>query len=136
MSHRSRKIAAADGPAEAEVSDTNLTSADMTQGSPESSTAHGVSAAQERARIAPESASGKVAPRPGSKLSLVLGLLESPEGASLVRLVEVTGWLPHTTRAALTGLRKRGYVVSSEKAKGADERSLSIYRVTAGKVAS
>lgn len=82
------------------------------------------------------SASGKAAPRPGSKLGIVLGLLEAPEGASLARLVEVTGWLPHTTRAALTGLRKRGYAVSSKKAKGADERSRSIYRVTAGKVAS
>jgi hypothetical protein len=35
--------------------------------------------------------------------------------------VAATGWLPHTTRAALTGLRKRGFVVSidrSDKARG------------------
>ena len=50
-------------------------------------------------------------PKADSKLGIVLGLLEEPAGASLGRLVSVTGWLPHTTRAALTGLRKRGFVV-------------------------
>ncbi len=35
-----------------------------------------------------------------------------------------TGWLPHTTRAALTGLRKRGYAVNREVADGG-----SVYRV-------
>jgi hypothetical protein len=29
-------------------------------------------------------------------------------GAALAELNSVTGWLPQTTRAALTGLRKRG----------------------------
>lgn len=47
----------------------------------------------------------------------------------LARLVEVTGWLPHTTRAALTGLRKRGYAVTSEKRLQADGRSLSVYHI-------
>ena len=41
-----------------------------------------------------------------SKISLVLELLRHEEGAALAELVEATGWLPHTTRAALTGLRK------------------------------
>ena len=50
-------------------------------------------------------------PKADSKLGIVLGLLEDPAGASLGRLVSVNGWLPHTTRAALTGLRKRGFVV-------------------------
>jgi hypothetical protein len=52
------------------------------------------------------------APRPSSKLATLLVLLERPEGATLERLVEATGWLPHSTRAVLTGLRKRGYVVT------------------------
>jgi hypothetical protein len=26
-----------------------------------------------------------------------------------------TGWLPHTTRAALTGLRKKGHVIEKTK---------------------
>lgn len=72
-----------------------------------------------------EPASG-VRPKPGSKLGIVLALLETPQGASLARLVEETGWLPHTTRAALTGLRKRGFAVVSEKTEGG---GASVYRV-------
>ena len=33
-------------------------------------------------------------------------------------LVAATGWLPHTTRAALTGLRKRGYAVGTAGRSG------------------
>jgi hypothetical protein len=65
-------------------------------------------------------------PRHDSKLGIVVGLLQQPEGASLARLVEVTGWLPHTTRAALTGLRKRGFVVSSSKAAGEKDTTYQI----------
>lgn len=50
-----------------------------------------------------------------SKASLVLGLLHRPEGATITQLVKATGWLPHTTRAALTGLRKKGHVISKAK---------------------
>jgi hypothetical protein len=40
-------------------------------------------------------------------------------------LVDATGWLPHTTRAALTGLRKRGYSVLLERQDGRP----SLYRI-------
>jgi DNA-binding MarR family transcriptional regulator len=53
--------------------------------------------------------------RTGSKKELVLGLLRRPVGATLDELVTATGWLPHTTRAALTGLRKKGHVVEKTK---------------------
>ena len=43
-----------------------------------------------------------------TKAALVLALLGREQGATLAELVEATGWLPHTTRAALTGLRKTG----------------------------
>jgi hypothetical protein len=65
-------------------------------------------------------------PKASSKLGIVLGLLEEPAGVSLDKLVEVTGWLPHTTRAALTGLRKRGFRI--ELQAGADGAG-SVYRV-------
>ena len=55
---------------------------------------------------------GRGEPRPNSKIAAVIGLLSRPGGATLADLIAVTGWLPHTTRAALTGLRKRGYVVA------------------------
>ncbi|MFG1284579.1 DUF3489 domain-containing protein [Xanthobacter autotrophicus] len=86
------------------------------------------------AKVTPASAAEPASgtrPTPGSKLGMVLALLEKPQGASLAKLVEVTGWLPHTTRAALTGLRKRGFAVVSEKAEGG---GASVYRLY-GKVA-
>jgi hypothetical protein len=74
-----------------------------------------------------EAASSGATPREGSKTALVLGLLGRAEGAALEDLVTATGWLPHTTRAALTGLRKRGYAVRREKRAGGP----SVYRVNA-----
>ena len=51
---------------------------------------------------------GRVAvPRDGSKLARVIELLQRLDGATIPNLTEATGWLPLTTRAALTGLRKR-----------------------------
>jgi hypothetical protein len=65
------------------------------------------------------------APRDGSKLARVIDLLQHPDGATIVDLTDATGWLPHTTRAALTGLRKRGYAVVRGRVDGGD----SIYRI-------
>ncbi len=67
-----------------------------------------------------------VAPREGSKLALVIDLLRRAHGARIVDLTEATGWLPHTTRAALTGLRKRGYAVVRERVGAGD----SVYRIS------
>ena len=55
------------------------------------------------------------APRDGSKLALLIDLLRRADGASIVDLTQATGWLAHTTRAAITGLRKRGYAVARER---------------------
>lgn len=57
--------------------------------------------------------------RKGSKKDLVLALLRRPDGATLDDLVTATRWLPHTTRAALTGLRKKGHAVEKTKRDGA-----------------
>jgi DNA-binding transcriptional regulator PaaX len=65
-------------------------------------------------------------PRNGSKLAQVIDLLRCADGASIVDLTQATGWLPHTTRAALTGLRKRGYAVIRERIGAGD----SIYRIS------
>ena len=67
-----------------------------------------------------------VAPRDGSKLALMIDLLRRADGAGIVDLTEATGWLPHTTRAALTGLRKRGYAVVRERVGAGD----SVYRIS------
>jgi hypothetical protein len=55
------------------------------------------------------------APRSGSKIAAVVALLERNEGATLGEMIEATGWLPHTTRAALTGLRKKGRAITKAK---------------------
>jgi hypothetical protein len=55
---------------------------------------------------------------PPSKISRVLEMLQRPSGAALGELVAATGWLPHTTRAALTGLRKRGYTLDKQSREG------------------
>lgn len=39
-------------------------------------------------------------------------------GASLDELAGATGWLPHTTRAALTGLRKKGHAHTRRASAG------------------
>ncbi|MGU9980735.1 DUF3489 domain-containing protein [Phreatobacter sp. HK31-P] len=67
-------------------------------------------------------------PREATKLAQVIALLERAEGATISDLTTATSWLAHTTRAALTGLRKRGYTVELEK--GADGQE-SRYRITA-----
>lgn len=55
----------------------------------------------------------------------MIAMLCAKGGASLNALVEATGWLPHTTRAALTGLRKRGFSIERTREQGSD----SIYRI-------
>jgi Protein of unknown function (DUF3489) len=69
------------------------------------------------------------APRGGSKLALVIALLERDHGATIEELIAATGWLPHSTRAALTGLRKRGYAVAIDRS---DDKRGSFYRIPAG----
>ena len=54
-------------------------------------------------------------PRDGSKISEVINLLEHENGATIEEIVKATGWLPHTTRAALTGLRKRGFTIEKRE---------------------
>ena len=55
------------------------------------------------------------APREGTKISRVVGLLQRDNGATLDEVIAATGWLPHTSRAALTGLRKRGYAIEKHR---------------------
>ena len=54
-------------------------------------------------------------PAPTSKIASVTALLEREQGATLAEMVEATGWLPHTTRAALTGLKKKGHTLIKDK---------------------
>ena len=56
--------------------------------------------------------------RPGTKQAQLVEMIEREAGATIQEIVDVTGWLPHTTRAALTGLRKRGWEIAATKENG------------------
>jgi len=71
------------------------------------------------------------APRDGSKKELVLSLLRREQGATLDDLAAATGWLPHTARAALTGPRQSGHVMTSSK-NGAGRNVYRLKRQDAG----
>lgn len=65
-------------------------------------------------------------PRSGTKQALIIAMLQRDEGATVGDLMAATGWLAHSTRAALTGLRKRGMIL----AKGCDAEGRTAYRLT------
>jgi hypothetical protein len=118
----------------ATAADTDESTADRPRandGETEVSRARGKGRGKRESRNAPPSSPPAHAAKPaefraGSKQALILSMLQRKGGASIADLVSATGWLPHTTRAALTGLRKRGHVLERswpEKGKP------SIYRV-------
>ena len=86
-------------------------------------------AAQSKAAGVGESSSGQF--RAGSKQAKIVDLMKRAKGATLDELVEATDWLPHTTRAALTGLRKRGLTVERVKGEGRG----SVYRIKSDRAA-
>jgi hypothetical protein len=59
-------------------------------------------------------------------------LLTRDGGATLAEIVAATDWLPHTTRAALTGPRKRGYQVTLDRS---DKGRGSVYAIPSGRAA-
>ena len=67
-------------------------------------------------------------PRADSKLDRIMEMMSSKEGATIDDLTSATNWLPHTARAALTGLRKRGYDIQLDRV---DKQSPSVYRLAA-----
>jgi hypothetical protein len=63
--------------------------------------------------------------RPTTKRTLIVAMLSRREGATLDDLIAATGWLPHTTRAALTGLRQKGLCLERSKSEGEP----AVYRI-------
>jgi hypothetical protein len=72
------------------------------------------------------SATDMPAPRKSTKASTLIELLSDGSGKSVQELAAAMNWLPHTTRAALTGLRKRGVHLLRERTEGA---AVSVYRI-------
>jgi hypothetical protein len=63
---------------------------------------------------------------PTGKLGIIMTAVSSEAGATLAELSATTGWLPHTTRAALCRLRQRGFAVNLAESDGR-----KAYRLTA-----
>jgi hypothetical protein len=61
-----------------------------------------------------------------TKTDKVLSMLARANGASIAQIEKATGWQPHTVRAALTGLRKKGHAVERTKS----DKGVSTYRLT------
>ncbi len=70
------------------------------------------------------------APAPTTKTARLIALLQSEPGASITDIVTAFGWLPHSARAALTGLRKRGHAIVRSSSDGTTR-----YRIADGEKA-
>ena len=62
-----------------------------------------------------------------TKADTILDLVQRPTGASIAELTKATGWQPHSVRAALTGLRKKGREVERSK----DDQGVTRYSIAA-----
>jgi hypothetical protein len=85
----------------------------------------------EGADLASANVPGADRPRASTKRAVLIGMLERPEGASVAEIGERLGWLPHTVRAAITGLRHAGREVIRSK----DATGQSVYRLALVKTA-
>ena len=63
--------------------------------------------------------------REGSKIAEAMKLLRREGGVTIDELSAAMNWLPHSTRAVLTGLRKRGVLV--ERRKMPDKRASAYF---------
>ncbi len=64
--------------------------------------------------------------KPESRTARIVTLMQREQGATLNEMIAATGWLPHTTRAALTGLKKKGHGIQRSAIDG-----VSHYTITA-----
>ncbi|MEO9461360.1 MAG: DUF3489 domain-containing protein [Marinomonas sp.] len=60
-----------------------------------------------------------------TKISSVIDLLGRKTGASLNDMIETTSWQKHTVRAALTGLKKKGYGIERVIVEGVSRYSIT-----------
>ena len=62
-----------------------------------------------------------------TKTGAVIKLLARSRGATVGEIGAATDWQPHSTRSFLTGLRKKGRVLTKEKRRNGD----TFYRLSA-----
>ncbi len=69
--------------------------------------------------------------RQGTKQALLIDLLKRKRGATIAEARDTTGWQSHSLRAAITGLRKQGFLIERSKNGG-----VSHYRIVAQRKAA
>ena len=59
-------------------------------------------------------------PRAGTKLALLITMLQAPDGATMEEIIAATRWLAHTARGAMSGAlgKKLGLAVTSAREEG------------------
>jgi Protein of unknown function (DUF3489) len=67
--------------------------------------------ASERRSAGKDAPAGRRAASRGTKRDRLVRLLKAGAGRDIATLSRELGWLPHTTRAALTRLRRAGYTI-------------------------
>lgn len=60
-----------------------------------------------------------------TKHQQVVDLLKRDGGTTLEEMSTLANWLPHSTRAFLTGLKKKGHVIDSENVSGVRRYSMT-----------
>ena len=74
----------------------------------------------------------KTTPRTTKKAQLIK-MLSAKAGADIATIIAKLGWQAHTTRAAITGLRKAGYEITVEKAEGGKPTRYRVHRRAAAR---
>ncbi len=67
-------------------------------------------------------------PAPSTKTETIRKLLARKGGASIPQLQAATDWQPHSVRAALSGLRKKGAAIT----RSANAKGVTVYRLSNG----
>jgi hypothetical protein len=89
-------------------------------------------ASKSKATAAPQSkgkrTASRAALRSGTKLALLLDLLQRKGGATIAEVMKATGWQAHSVRGAISGALKKklGLAVASDKVEGRGR----VYRIT------
>lgn len=66
--------------------------------------------------VKPPEATGKFVSK--TKNQNVIDLLCCDSGATLEEMSTLAEWLPHSTRSLMTGLKKKGHIIESDKVGG------------------
>jgi Protein of unknown function (DUF3489) len=68
--------------------------------------------------VATKPVASNIKPEPTTKHQQIIALLSREGGATLEEMSVLAGWQLHSTRSFMTGLKKKGHVIESDKIDG------------------